>query len=35
MVLEGGHIKEYDAPQRLLANKTSDFYSMCHEAGLV
>ena len=35
MVLDSGKIKEMDAPQTLLANKESVFYSLCKDAGLV
>jgi ABC-type multidrug transport system fused ATPase/permease subunit len=35
LVLDQGCVAEYDAPEVLLADKTSRFYSMAFEAGLV
>ncbi|XP_035824262.1 multidrug resistance-associated protein 1-like [Aplysia californica] len=35
MVLDQGKIKEFDAPQKLLADQTSAFYSMAKDANLV
>ena len=35
MVLSEGKIKEYDAPDTLLNNSNSLFYSMAKDAGLV
>lgn len=35
LVLDKGHIAEFDSPQRLVEDKNSIFYSMAHEAGLV
>lgn len=34
LVLDKGHIAEFDTPQHLIDNKSSLFYSMAHEAGL-
>ena len=34
LVLDKGHIAEFDSPQQLIDNKDSIFYSMAHEAGL-
>ncbi|CDH53086.1 abc metal ion [Lichtheimia corymbifera JMRC:FSU:9682] len=34
LVLDKGHIAEFDTPQQLIDNKDSIFYSMAHEAGL-
>ncbi|KAI7874015.1 hypothetical protein K492DRAFT_241064 [Lichtheimia hyalospora FSU 10163] len=34
LVLDKGHIAEFDSPQHLIDNKDSIFYSMAHEAGL-
>jgi ABC-type multidrug transport system fused ATPase/permease subunit len=33
--LDKGKVKEFEAPQKLLADKRSVFYSMAKEAGLV
>ncbi|KZP22608.1 P-loop containing nucleoside triphosphate hydrolase protein [Athelia psychrophila] len=35
LVLDNGKIREFDTPQNLLADKSSVFYSMANEAGLV
>ncbi|ESP02039.1 hypothetical protein LOTGIDRAFT_111500, partial [Lottia gigantea] len=35
MVLDSGTIKEYDSPNRLLEDKTTIFYGMAKDAGLV
>lgn len=35
LVLECGRVVEFDAPGVLLADKTSKFYAMALEAGLV
>jgi len=35
LVLENGHIKEFDSPQNLLSDKKSAFYSMAKDAALV
>ncbi|XP_055643285.1 multidrug resistance-associated protein 1 isoform X8 [Toxorhynchites rutilus septentrionalis] len=35
IVLDKGQIQEYDAPEELLQNKSSAFYSMAKDAGLV
>lgn len=35
LVLERGRVAEFDAPEVLLADKTSRFYAMAFEAGLV
>ena len=35
LVLDQGHVKEFDRPQTLLADKTSVFYGMAKDAGLV
>jgi ABC-type multidrug transport system fused ATPase/permease subunit len=35
VVMEGGCIKEVDAPQALLQNPNTIFYGMAKDAGLV
>lgn len=35
LVLDHGRVAEFDAPAVLLADKTSKFYGMAFEAGLV
>merc|ERR1719391_1040359 len=35
VVMDKGSIKEFDTPARLLKDKTSIFYSLANEAGLV
>ena len=35
IVLDGGQLKEFDTPDRLLASKTSLFYIMARDSGLV
>ena len=35
MVLDSGRIKEFDAPQTLLLNKQSLFYSLAKDAKIV
>ncbi|TKR94141.1 hypothetical protein L596_008468 [Steinernema carpocapsae] len=35
LVLDRGQIREFDAPQKLLADPNSQFYSMAREAGIV
>lgn len=35
MVLDQGSIAEFDSPKDLLVNKSSKFYGLAHEAGLV
>ncbi|CDH53089.1 multidrug resistance-associated protein 1 [Lichtheimia corymbifera JMRC:FSU:9682] len=35
LVLDKGHIAEFDSPQRLVEDQNSIFYSMAREAGLV
>lgn len=35
LVLDYGCVAEFDAPEVLLADKTSRFYAMAFEAGLV
>lgn len=34
LVLDKGEVKEFDSPQALLSDKTSEFYALCKEAGL-
>lgn len=35
LVLDAGQVKEFAAPNELLSNKKSSFYSMAKDAGLV
>ena len=35
LVLDAGQVKEFAAPNELLSNKKSRFYSMAKDAGLV
>ncbi|KAK0531407.1 hypothetical protein OC834_002953 [Tilletia horrida] len=35
LVLKDGQVEEFDTPEKLLADKTSTFFSMAYEAGLV
>ena len=35
LVLDKGEVKEFDSPTNLLDNKTSIFYGMAKDAGLV
>ena len=35
MVFDKGHIKEFAAPEELLADKSSIFHGMAKDAGLV
>lgn len=35
LVLDKGNIAEFDAPDQLLADKNSIFYSLSKEAGIV
>ena len=35
LVLDGGQLKEFDTPERLLASKTSLFYMMARDSGLI
>ena len=35
MLLDAGQVKEFAAPNELLSNKKSSFYSMAKDAGLV
>ena len=35
MVLGAGEVLEFDSPSKLLADKSSVFYSMAQDAGLV
>ena len=35
LVLDKGKVKEFDSPKNLLNNKTSVFYGMAKDAGLV
>ena len=35
LVMEAGHVKEFDTPAALLGNHDSAFYKMAKDAGLV
>ena len=35
LVLDQGYIKEFETPENLLANRSSQFYSMVQDAGLL
>ena len=35
LVMEAGHVKEFDSPAALLSNSNSAFYKMAKDAGLV
>jgi ATP-binding cassette subfamily C (CFTR/MRP) protein 1 len=35
LVLDGGKLKEFDSPAVLLENKTSLFYAMVKDSGLI
>lgn len=35
VVLDKGHVVEFDKPQKLLENKDSFFYALCHQGGLL
>ena len=35
IVLDGGQLKEFDTPERLLASKSSLFYMMVRDSGLI
>ena len=35
LVMEAGHVKEFDSPAALLTNTESAFYKMAKDAGLV
>ena len=35
LVMEAGHVKEFDSPAALLSNTESAFYKMAKDAGLV
>ena len=35
LVMEAGHVKEFDTPAALLSNHDSAFYKMAKDAGLV
>ena len=35
LVMEAGHVKEFDTPAALLSNSNSAFYKMAKDAGLV
>ena len=35
LVLDAGHVAEFDSPDNLLNNTNSVFYSMAKDAGLV
>ncbi|KAF3987062.1 hypothetical protein FT663_04617 [Candidozyma haemuli var. vulneris] len=35
LVLDKGEVKEFDTPKTLLANKSSEFYSLCKEGGFI
>ena len=34
LVMQEGQVAEFATPKELLADKTTIFYSMCHDAGL-
>lgn len=34
LILEKGEVKEFDTPQALLSDSTSEFYALCKEGGL-
>ena len=33
LVLDAGHVAEFDSPYKLLLDKKSIFYSMCEDSG--